>query len=65
MLFVSPEIFMTENEAIQFIPFFIKRLIEEGKIKDDIVLPDKSINQKLAICGISSLTLTQMERTDE
>jgi hypothetical protein len=63
--YVSPEIFLTEVEVTQFMPYFVKRLITDKIIGEDAVLPDKTINFDICSCGAAPLKLTQMIRNDD
>lgn len=62
--YVSPEVFMSRTEAEQFAPYFIKKLVDDKVIGDEVILEDKSVDMSLATIGVAKLMLTKMERQD-
>jgi hypothetical protein len=63
-MYPSPEVFLNERDVQLFVPYFVKRLIEQELIGQEVVLPDKSIDQELVIISSSKLMVTQMEKVD-
>lgn len=60
----SPEIFMDQKDMAIFAPYFVKRLIDSGLIGQEVVRPDKSVDDQLVIVQGATLTPTQMEKVD-
>ena len=62
MPFYSAEIFMDQEQVRMFIPYFVKRLIDEGRLPSAVVLPDKSIDPQRLQTAVAPLVVTMMER---
>jgi len=65
--FYSKEIFMSREEAENFLPIFVKKLIKEEKLPENVVNKDMSVNEDIVRFGVYSLDITLLEqnRTEE
>lgn len=63
--YYSQEIFATEVEVANFLPYFVKRLVDEGKIGSEVFKPDGSIDDTICKCAMAPLSITQLEKVDE
>ena len=60
--YYSKEVFGLAEEAANFFPQFIKRLISEGKLPEEVILEDKSVDESLVQLGIMDLQMTFLEK---
>ena len=60
--FYSKEIFMSQQEAEQFLPFFIKELIKEGKIPEEVIKEDRSVDDDKIKFAITTLIISTLEQ---
>lgn len=63
--YVSPEVFMSSQDAEKFVPFFIKRLMEDKTIGEEVLMEDRSVNLDLLSVGITKLKLSKIQAVDE
>ena len=61
--YYSEDIFMFPKEAENYIPRFIKKLIGEQKLPEDVI-KNNTINYDLVETGIVPLNLSTLERID-
>ena len=59
--FYSKEIFGSPQEAQMFLPNFIRRLLNEGKLPPEAVNEDKSVNDDILRAGVAPLAVTMIE----
>ena len=60
--YYSSEIFMSEEDAANFIPLFINKLIEEKILPADVIKKNGQIDDTKCKCGIVPLQVTKLER---
>ena len=60
--FYSKEVFVSQQEATNFLPYFVKRLIADAKLPQEVINEDKSINEDIVKLGIAPLTITMIEK---
>jgi len=60
--FYSKEIFMSQQEATNFLPLFIKQLIKEEKLPASVINEDRSINEEIIKPAIIPLQTTVLEQ---
>lgn len=68
-IFSSNYIFLTKDEAIGFLPYYVRKLIEQGDLPEDSIILDKEsgkeyINQSLIIPQIMKLNIASMEEIE-
>ena len=65
-IFTSNLVFLSKEEAIGFLPFYIRKLIQDGDLPEDAVKHDietgkEYINQALVVPQVMKLTIGAME----
>ena len=63
--FYSKEIFMSQQEATNFLPLFIKRLIKEEKIPANAIKEDRSVDEEVVKLGVAPLMITILEEVKD
>jgi hypothetical protein len=63
--FYSKEIFTVQTDAINYIPYFIRQLISDGRLPTEVINEDKSINDNLIKPAIVPLEVVFLERDNE
>jgi len=59
--FHSKEIFTSQQEALNFLPIFIKRLMKEEKLPSFVINADMSVNEDVLKPGVAPLIITMLE----
>jgi len=62
--FYSDSVFLREEDAVAFIPYFLKRLIEKGLIPAEAIGPNGLVDQNMIEAGTARLILAFAERSD-
>jgi hypothetical protein len=60
--FYSQEVFVTQTDAINFIPYFIKKLISDEKLPTNVINEDKSVNEDFVRTAIVPLQVVFLEK---
>jgi len=60
--FYSNEVFLSKQEAQNFVPLFIKKLIQEEKLPQDIILDGGLVDDTRIQASLVPLTITFIER---
>ena len=65
-VFVSNLVFLSKDEAVGFLPFYIKKLVSDGELPEDTIKHDLEtgkdyINQALIVPQVMKLTIGAME----
>jgi len=60
--YYSREIFLSEPEARNFIPIFIKQMIKQEILPEDIILEDNSVDEDRVQISLVPLTMTFLEK---
>jgi hypothetical protein len=58
----SQEVFTVQADAVNYIPFFIKKLITDGKLPESVIKEDKSVDDDQIKTAIVPLQVTFLER---
>jgi hypothetical protein len=60
--FYSQEIFATQTDAVKYIPFFIKKLIEDKKLPSEVIKEDRLVDEDLIKPAVVPLQVVFLER---
>ena len=59
--FYSPSVFLTEKDATNFLPLFVKGLLKSGDLPPDCVDSDGQLDTKKVKTAIYPIIVTEME----
>jgi hypothetical protein len=59
--FYSPEVFVTQADAINYMPYFIKKLISENKLPDTVITGNV-VNEDMIQAAVVPLNVVFLER---
>lgn len=59
--FYSSNIFLSDGDAVKFLPDFIRKLIKDGNLPKDVVKEDNTIDETKVKTAIVPLLVTEME----
>lgn len=62
--YYSSQIFMNPKDAEKFIPSFIRQLINEGKLPDDVLKKDDLVDETKIKAGLVHLDVSVIEKVD-
>ena len=62
--FTSGVIFTTKEEAANFLPHYVKKLIHDGDLPKDVVNEDGSINEDMVKTVMVKLEIGQLEKAN-
>jgi hypothetical protein len=60
--FYSQEVFMTQTDAVKFIPHFIRKLITDKKLPTEVINEDTSVNENMIQTAVVPLNVVFLER---
>ena len=64
MPYYSDSVFLKEEDAVAFIPYFLKRLVEKGLVPKEVIGPSGEIDTSVIEPRMATLTLAFAERND-
>lgn len=59
--YYSPDVFLTSEEARNFLPNFVRQLIKDGRIPEDVLI-DNVIDENKLLVGVVTLKIAFLER---
>jgi hypothetical protein len=63
--YYSDSVFLKQEDAMVFLPYFLKRLTEKGLIPKEVIDEDGKVDEEKIQVGLAPLTLTFAERSDD
>lgn len=63
--FTSQTIFISKADGVHFIPYYIKQLIKEGSLPEDVVDANGIVDEKQVQCGVAPLKVGALEKDDK
>jgi len=64
MPFYSDSVFLREDDAVAFMPYFLKSLVKKGLIPKEVISPEGEVDTNVIEPGMAVLTLAFAERND-
>jgi hypothetical protein len=62
--FYSDSVFLKEEDALAFIPYFLRRLVDKGLVPATVIGENGMVDEKAIEAGLANLTMAFAERSD-
>lgn len=62
--FSSNVVFLSKEEAVGFLPYYIKKLVDNGDLPKDVLNEDRSINETLIRAALVKLNIGKLEKAE-
>jgi hypothetical protein len=64
MPFYSDSVFLKEEDAVAFLPYFLKKLVEKGLVPKEVISSEGKVDTNVIEPGMATLTLAFAEKSD-